>query len=83
MSDARGLGALSPPVAAPDVASLLEDVPLFADIPAEDLEEFASAFARVEVAAGEMLWRMGTEVEGLHVLLSGEVQVSRRLPGQR
>ena len=83
MSDAGVIGALTPLAAAPDVVSVLQDIALFRDIPAEDLEEFASACARVQAAAGEVLWRMGTEVEGLHVLLSGEVQVSRRLPGQR
>jgi CRP/FNR family transcriptional regulator, cyclic AMP receptor protein len=83
MSDAGVVGALKPPVVARDVMSLLEDVALFAGIPADDLEEFASAFARVEVPAGELIWRMGTAVEGLHVLVNGEVQVSRCLPGQR
>ncbi|MDX6679008.1 MAG: family transcriptional regulator, cyclic receptor protein [Solirubrobacteraceae bacterium] len=84
MFDTAPVAALTPPgPVTADVASLLKDVPLFGDIPAEDLDEFASAFVRVELAAGELLWRQGTEVEGLHVLLSGRVQVCRCLPGER
>jgi len=79
MSDA---GTLTSPEAR-DVASLLADVPLFAGIPPEDLAEFAAAFVRVELGAGEVLVRQGDEVDGLHVLVSGTVQVSRRLPGER
>ena len=84
MSDASIAAATTPPVtAAPDIASLLQDVALFRGIPAEDLDEFAAAFAHVSAAAGTTLWRQGAEVDGLHVLLSGHIQISRRLPGER
>ncbi len=83
MSDAGAVAALPSSGSSQDVVSLLAGVSLFAGIATADLDEFASACTRVEAATGEMLWRQGTDVDGLHVLLSGEVRVSRRLPGQR
>jgi CRP-like cAMP-binding protein len=84
MSDARTIAVPAPPAAATaTVASLLEVIPLFGGIAPEDLADFASAFTRVELDTGELLWRQGTEVDGLHVLLSGRAQVCRCLPGER
>jgi CRP-like cAMP-binding protein len=65
------------------LAEALRAVPLFAGMPDEDLGDFASAFTPVELAADEVLWRQGTPVDGLHILLSGEARVTRRLPGER
>src|SRR5215213_8589414 len=66
-----------------DVALLLGDMPLFAGTPKDELTGFASAFERLELEAGELLWRQGTPVDGLHVIVSGEAQICRRLPGER
>jgi CRP-like cAMP-binding protein len=66
-----------------DVALLLADMSLFAGMPKGELADFASAFERVELEAGEVLWRQATPVDGLHVIVSGEGQVCRRLPGER
>lgn len=68
---------------APDIAALLQDVPLFVDLPPAELDDLTAAFSRIELAAGETLWRQGTEADGLHVLLSGTAQVCRCLPGER
>lgn len=73
-----------PSVGAPGrLAHSLRAVALFAGMPDEDLADFASAFTPVELAAHETLWEQGTPVDGLHILLSGEARVTRRLPGER
>ena len=65
------------------LAAALGVVPLFDEMSDEDLLDFASVFKRVDLKMGEVLWRQATPVDGLHVLLSGEARVSRRLPGER
>ena len=65
------------------LATALGVVPLLAGMSAEDLVDFASVFTLVDLGMGEVLWRQATPVQGLHILLSGEVRVSRRLPGER
>ncbi|HUR86357.1 MAG TPA: cyclic nucleotide-binding domain-containing protein [Solirubrobacteraceae bacterium] len=66
-----------------DIALLLGDMPLFAGIPQDELADLASAFTRLSLGPGELLWRQGTPVDGLHVIVTGEAQVCRRLPGER
>jgi CRP-like cAMP-binding protein len=66
-----------------DIALLLNDMPLFAGAANEALADLVPAFERLELDAGELLWRQGTPVDGLHVIISGEAQVCRRLPGER
>ena len=65
------------------LAAALGQAPLFAGMAEEDLRDFASVFRMVELEAGEALFRQATPVDGLHVLLSGEARVTRRLPGER
>ncbi len=64
-------------------AGFLATVPLFADIPLAELEELGRVLVSVERAPGEALWRQGEEADGLHVIASGLVCVSARLPGER
>ncbi len=64
-------------------AGLLAAIPLFHGLSDDDLADFASAFKRIELDAGEILWRQTTPSDGLYVLLEGIVHVCRRLPGER
>lgn len=83
MSDA-GAAVVAPfPDNVPEIARLLDEMPLFGRMPSEELVDFASAFNRLTLDAGELLWRQGTAVEGLHVVVDGEAQVCRALPGER
>jgi CRP-like cAMP-binding protein len=66
---------------ADDHLAFLADVPLFAGIPLNELEEVARVMHAVELAPGDVLFREGDEADGLHVLERGLVQASRRLPG--
>jgi CRP-like cAMP-binding protein len=83
MSDAAASVSPPRPAGAPDVASLLSGVPLFRGASAEQVADIATAFDVVQFDAGAVVWRQASAVEGLHVLVSGEAQVCRRLPGER
>jgi CRP-like cAMP-binding protein len=61
--------------------SFLAEVPLFAGIPAGELEEVARVMRSVALEPGDVLFRQGEEADGLHVLQHGFVQACRRLPG--
>lgn len=58
----------------------LAGVPLFAPIPANELEDVARVMRTVELEPGDVLFRQGDEAKGLHVLEQGLVQACRRLP---
>jgi CRP/FNR family transcriptional regulator, cyclic AMP receptor protein len=61
--------------------SFLAQIPLFAGIPANELEEVARVMRVLRFEGGDVLFREGEEASGLHVLERGLVQASRRLPG--
>jgi CRP-like cAMP-binding protein len=66
-----------------DVAALLGGVKLFDDLDHDELAELARGVRFLELAPGEILWEQASPYEGLYVLLSGDAQVCRRLPGER
>jgi CRP-like cAMP-binding protein len=66
-----------------DGVPFLGTVPLFAGIPSEELAELARVLVTVELAPGDVLWRQGEDATGLHVIATGVVRVSARLPGER
>ena len=68
---------------AEEIASLLSGVALFDGLAPEELAGCEESVVRVELAPGEILWRQATHDRGLYVLLTGEAQVCRRLPGER
>lgn len=53
----------------------LRVIPLFSNIPDEQLEELRSAFKVTKVPAGEVVVKEGDSADRLFVLVSGEVQV--------
>jgi CRP/FNR family transcriptional regulator, cyclic AMP receptor protein len=82
------LASESDPAASPDtsrneVIDFLGTVQLFAGIPPDELDELARVLLAVELQPGDHLWRQGEDVNGLHVIAEGLVQVSARLPGDR
>src|SRR4051794_3972123 len=83
MSDAATSVSPPRPPGPADVAALLSAMPLFRGASAEQVADIATAFEVVQLDAGAVLWRQAGLVEGLHVLVSGEAQVCRRLPGER
>jgi CRP/FNR family cyclic AMP-dependent transcriptional regulator len=75
--------AVGPLASWDEIVSFLGSVPLFAGIPAEELEELARVMQPVKLAAGDVLFRQGEEARGLHVVAGGRVRASARLPGER
>jgi CRP-like cAMP-binding protein len=70
MSDPGGIAALSA-------------ARLFAGLSPDDLELVASAARRIDLESGTTLWQQGDESDGLYVVVSGEVAIWSRLPGDR
>lgn len=61
----------------------LEKTPLFRPLEPKELEEFARVCEEVVYPAGDVLIQEGRPHENLFVLLSGEVEVLKRVPGSR
>lgn len=57
--------------------SVLEQMPLFAGIPAGKLKLIAFAGHRIPCSVGEVLFRQGEESDSVYIVLSGEVEVFR------
>jgi CRP-like cAMP-binding protein len=66
-----------------DTREVLTALPLFADIPEDELEVFARAARSAETPPGEDVWREGDHVDGLYVILSGRVSILGELPDER
>lgn len=58
-------------------AGALRSIPVFADLPDEDLEWLASRMDEVVFSAGQIFARPGDPVEHLNVILEGEIQFER------
>ena len=69
--------------AAADIKALLSGIELFDTLDEDGLAGFAAGMKQMELAPGEILWRQATPHDGLYVLLDGELQVCRQLPGER
>ncbi len=63
--------------------AFLASVPLFAGLPEDELAGLARVLRRVELRPGDVLFRQGDEVDGLHVVLEGALEVTSSLPGER
>jgi CRP-like cAMP-binding protein len=56
-------------------------VPLFADLPAHELEDLVRVMQPIEQPANAPLWRQGQAADGLHVIVEGKIAISLRQPG--
>ncbi|HEV8633940.1 MAG TPA: cyclic nucleotide-binding domain-containing protein, partial [Chloroflexota bacterium] len=57
------------------LAHVLRDVPLFGDVPADDLVEIWRQLRLVEAEAGGVLCRQGDPGDRMFVVQSGEIEV--------
>ncbi|MGY1603658.1 sensor histidine kinase [Geodermatophilus sp. SYSU D00815] len=64
-----------------DVRAALRGSRLFAELPAEDLDDLAATSRTVEVAPGEVVMAEGSPPEAMYVVLEGELEVSRDVGG--
>ena len=60
-----------------DPAVVLRQVPLFAELPAEELTQLAALLRRRTFRRGEVIFHRGDPAGALHILSSGRVKVSR------
>jgi len=56
-------------------ANLLAQIPLFTDLPPEELERLVAALDTKEMQPGEILFREGDPGEHLYIVLNGELEV--------
>ena len=66
-----------------DAVALLSGVAPFDGIAEDDLTRLLPTLRCVELGRGDVLWRQGDSCKGLAVLIAGEAQVCRQLPGER
>jgi CRP/FNR family transcriptional regulator, cyclic AMP receptor protein len=59
----------------------LREIPLFADLDARALAELRWAARPARIDAGVTLFRQGDAPNGLYLIKDGEIDISRRLPG--
>ena len=64
-----------------DPVQILRDVPLFADLPVDELGDLVRVMQPLKRETGALLWRQGEVADGLHVIVDGEIVVSLRQPG--
>ena len=56
-------------------AGLLERIPLFASLPANELERLAHTLRRQHLDEGEFLLREGEKGHAMYILLEGQVEI--------
>lgn len=59
------------------ILALLRSIPYFAELPEETLAELAAVAVRAEYRASEFIFWEGEPVQGLYIVASGTVRVSR------
>src|SRR4051812_15641727 len=69
------IAARGAPQAMTVLPSDLRKIPLFQSITDDHLTELMSAFERVQLKAGEVLFRAGSKPEHLHLLVDGEIDL--------
>src|SRR5215210_487780 len=60
----------------------LRQIPLFADISEEDLEQLYKMAETVSIPAGQLVLREGDPGDSLYAVLAGELEVTKRQGGQ-
>jgi signal transduction histidine kinase len=60
------------------VQTLLHKLPLFADLPHDDIVSLCKASRNVEVRAGQTVMKEGTPGDGLYIILKGRLEVTKR-----
>ena len=57
-------------------ANLLARIPLFADLPPEELDRLMSALDVVNLRSGDILYREGTAAEQMYIMVSGDLEIN-------
>ena len=57
-------------------ANLLARIPLFADLPPEEVDRLMSALDVVNLKSGDILYREGTAAEQMYIMVSGDLEIN-------
>jgi NTE family protein len=66
----------------PSPADFLRSVPMFAGLPPQTIERIAAQAVTTRLHAGEWLFRQGDLADGVHVVVSGRLEVVREEPDE-
>jgi CRP/FNR family cyclic AMP-dependent transcriptional regulator len=61
--------------------AFLQQVPLFAELTADELHELVAVMQPIELAPGQLLWRQGQAADALHLISGGTIGIYLRQPG--
>jgi len=61
--------------------AFLQQVPLFAELTADELHDLVAVMQPIELAPGQLLWRQGQAADALHLIRGGRIGIYLRQPG--
>ncbi len=64
------------------IYEFLKKIPLFADLPMEDLNQLCEGVEEIELAAGEMLFPEGSQGDRAYVVREGQIEIIKSSGGQ-
>ncbi|MDE2451574.1 MAG: cyclic nucleotide-binding domain-containing protein [Gammaproteobacteria bacterium] len=79
MSEQADSGGL--PEGSTIAVAFLQQVPLFAELTADELHDLVAVMEPIELAPGQLLWRQGQAADALHLISGGRIGIYLRQPG--
>ena len=64
-----------------NTVAFLQQVPLFAELTADELHDLVTLMQPIELASGQLLWRQGQAADALHLISGGRIGIYLRQPG--
>jgi CRP-like cAMP-binding protein len=61
--------------------AFLQQVPLFAELTADELHDLVAVMQPIELTPGQLLWRQGQAADALHLISEGSIGIYLRQPG--
>ena len=61
--------------------AFLQQVPLFAELTADELHDLVAVMQPIQLAPGQLLWRQGQAADALHLIRGGRIGIYLRQPG--
>src|SRR6516162_3821823 len=64
-----------------NTVAFLQQVPLFAELTADELHDLVTVMQPIELEPGQLLWRQGQAADALHLISGGRIGIYLRQPG--
>jgi len=64
-----------------NTVAFLQQVPLFAELTADELHDLVTVMQPIELEPGQLLWRQGQAADALHLIRGGRIGIYLRQPG--